>query len=208
MVTLSTSADRPRARRSTPGEIAQARILDAAEELFYREGARNVGIEAVIRLAGVNKMSLYRQYQSKEDLLLQYLRRREATFWQYFEASLARHPGKPGRQLRQVFGDLRARAAAPGYRGCPFVNVAAEFPDPTHAARRQAAAFKASVVQRLAVLARAAQARRPLALARALALLLEGAYAASQTHGPGNALIAAMPEVADTLLEAHGVRPG
>ena len=205
MVTMSTPRGRARARRSTPGELAQARILDAAEELFYREGARNVGIEAVIRLAGVNKMSLYRQYESKQDLLLQYLRRREARFWQYIEASIAQHPRDPGRQLRQVFRDLRARAAAPGYRGCPFVNVAAEFPDPAHEVRRQVAAFKTRVVQRLAALARAAHARRPLALARALALLLEGTYAASQTHGPGNALIAAMPGIADTLLKEHGV---
>lgn len=204
MVTKSTSTRVTGTRRSTPGELAQARILDAAEELFYREGARNVGIEAVIRLAGVNKMSLYRQFHSKEDLLLHYLRRREARFWQYLETAIARHPGDPRRQLLQVFRDLRERSSAPGYRGCPFVNVAAEFPDPAHEVRQVVSAFKTRVVRRLAALARAAHARRPLALARALALLLEGSYAASQTHGPGNALVAAIPGIAASLLQQHG----
>jgi AcrR family transcriptional regulator len=213
MAAVSTSVRRTRTRtrsgtRTRPrirGDLAQARLLDAAEELFYRDGARNVGIDAVIRLAGVNKMSLYRQYQSKEDLLLHFLRRREATFWDFFDRSLARHPRDPRRQLRQVFRDLRVRVGAPGYRGCPFVNCAAEFPDPAHAVRRRVTAFKVGVLHRLSGLARSAGARRPLALAQALALLFEGAYAASQTHGPGNALLKAIPEMAETMLQRHGV---
>jgi AcrR family transcriptional regulator len=192
-------------RHGISGALAQARILDAAEELFYREGARNVGIEAVVQLAGVHKMSLYRQYRSKQNLLLHYLRRRDAQFWQHFETSLAKHPGRPRRQLRQLFRDLSARAGAPGYRGCPFVNIAAEFPDPAHQVRRLVSRFKLRVVQRLTAVAKTAGARRPAALARALALLFEGAYAASQTHGPGNTLIAAIPEIAKTLLARHGI---
>jgi hypothetical protein len=101
--------------------------------------------------------------------------------------------------------DLSERAGAPGYRGCAFVNIAVEFPNPAHEVRRLVTGFKIRVLRRLTALARSAQARRPLALARALALLFEGTYAASQTHGPANALVAAIPEIAETLLQQHGV---
>src|ERR1700733_6249702 len=120
---------KPGTRRITAGAVAHTRILDAAENLFYLEGARNVGIDAVIKRAGVNKMSLYRQFESKDDLLRHYLLRTDQRFWAYFDASIDKHPGAPRLQLTQFFVDLAQRASVPGYRGCPFVNVAAEFPD-------------------------------------------------------------------------------
>src|ERR1700733_13415901 len=119
---------KPGTRRITAGAVAHTRILDAAENLFYLEGARNVGIDAVVKRAGVNKMSLYRQFESKDDLLRHYLLRRDERFWAYFDASLAKHPGRPRAQLRQLFVDLAARPSTAGYRGCPFVNIAVEFP--------------------------------------------------------------------------------
>src|SRR5262245_31946842 len=123
-------------RKITLGADAQAQILAAADELFYREGARAVGVDAVVKRAKVNKMALYRQFESKDALLLHYLARMDEVFWGYFESSLAQHPGKPREQLVQFFSDLAQRAAKPGYRGCPFVNIAAEFPDAKHPARR------------------------------------------------------------------------
>jgi AcrR family transcriptional regulator len=176
--------------------------LDAAEDLFYLEGARNVGIDAVIKRARVNKMSLYRQFESKEDLLRQYLLRRDAKFWAYFDASLAKHPGEPRAQLRQLFVDLAARTSAAGYRGCPFVNIAVEFPDRSHAARRMVADNKKRLLARLRELAKAAGADDVAFLAKALALLIEGAYAASQTHGAGSTVMAALPRAADALIDA------
>ena len=204
-VTKSMATTKKRVRKAISGDIAQARILDAAEELFYRQGARNVGIEAVVARAGVNKMSLYRQFSSKDDLLIQYLQRRDQIFWAYFDASLAKHPEDPARQLRQLFLDLGKRVSQPGYRGCPFVNIAVEFPDPAHPARRLVADNKAGLLRRLTELATAARARAPAGLARALALVIEGVYAASQTYGadmpPGDALA----DVVDVLLEGHGL---
>ncbi|MDB6086924.1 MAG: transcriptional regulator, TetR family [Gammaproteobacteria bacterium] len=199
-----------RVRRSnTAGPVAQARILDAAEDLFYLEGARNVGIDAVVKRAGVNKMSLYRQFESKEDLLRQYLVRREAKFWAYVDAGIAKHPGEPRAQLRQLFVDLALRTSAPSYRGCPFVNIAVEFPDRSHLARRMVADNKARLLKRLTELVKAAGVRKAPYLAKALALLIEGAYAASQTYGPGSSLMAALPKAADALLDAAvGATPG
>jgi AcrR family transcriptional regulator len=189
-------------RTMTAGPIAHAQILEAAEDLFYREGARSVGIDAVVKRAGVNKMSLYRQFESKDDLLQHYLLRRDQKFWAYFNASIDRHPGNPQAQLRQLFVDLAQRASAPDYRGCPFVNVAVEFPDRSHVARRMVADNKTRLLERLTKLAGAAGAADAAALAKSLALLIEGAYAASQTYGTGSAVLAALPAAAAVLIGA------
>jgi AcrR family transcriptional regulator len=189
-------------RTTTAGPVAHARILDAAEDLFYLEGARNVGIDAVVKRAGVNKMSLYRQFESKEDLLRHYLLRRDEKFWAYFDASIAKHPGEPRAQLRQLFVDLAQRTSATSYRGCPFVNIAVEFPDRSHVARRMVAANKARLLERLMDLARAAGAADAACLAKALALLIEGAYAASQTYGLGSSPTRALPKAAEVLIDA------
>jgi AcrR family transcriptional regulator len=189
-------------RAFTAGTVAHAQILDAAEDLFYLEGARNVGIDAVVKRAGVNKMSLYRQFESKEDLLQQYLLRTDQTFWAYFNASIDKHPGAPRHQLRQIFVDLAQRTSAPNYRGCPFVNVAVEFPARSHVARRMVADNKARLLQRLVELSDAAGARDAPSLAKSLALLIEGAYAASQTYKPDSSVMTALPTAAELLIDA------
>lgn len=196
------------ARKVVPGAVALAQILQAVDELFYREGARAVSVDEVVKRAGVNKMSVYRQFKSKDDLLLHYLESQDQRFWAYFDASLAKHPGRPREQIVQFFRDVAERAARPGYRGCPFVNIAIEFPDREHAARRRVAQNKARLLQRLQGLATDAGARDPLALADGLALLIEGAYAASQTYGDGRAVLQALPQVAQALLAHAGVADG
>jgi AcrR family transcriptional regulator len=194
-------------RTITAGPVAHAQILDAAEDLFYLEGARNVGIDAVVRRAGVNKMSLYRQFESKEDLLRHYLLRRDKKFWAYVDASMAKHPGEPRAQLSQLFVDLALRTSAANYRGCPFVNIAVEFPDRSHVARRMVADNKASLLKRLTELTQAIGAANASSLAKALALLIEGAYAASQTYGLDSSVMTALPQAAEVLINA-ATEPG
>lgn len=193
----------PAPRHIMQGAEASARILDAVETLFYQEGARMVGIDAVVKLAGVNKMSLYRQFGSKDELLRRYLLRRDEKFFALFEASVAQHPDDAQSALLQFFIDLQARATRPGYRGCPFVNAAAEFPDPDHAVRRQIADNKHRLLQRLIDLARQAGAKQPETLAKALAVLIEGAYTASQTYGAADAPLDALPATAQILIESY-----
>ncbi|MEM5330222.1 TetR/AcrR family transcriptional regulator [Paraburkholderia sp. JHI2823] len=200
--TPSSAARTSRPRAQTAGARAHEHLLRAADELFYREGVRAVGIEAVVERAGVNKMSLYRQFSSKDDLVVAYLQRCDVRFFERFDESLAKHPGEPAKQLVQYFEDLSRRASAPGYRGCPFVNVATEFPDPSHPARRSVDSNKSRLMARLASLAKGAGAKDPAALAEELALLVEGIYAASQTYGPGCGAILAAPRMAKLLIEA------
>lgn len=198
----ATRSDRTRPRPHTAGPDAQQLLLRAAAELFYREGVRAVGVDAVVERAGVNKMSLYRQFSSKDELVVAYLERSSDRFFQRFQQSLDKHPGDPVRQIAQYFEDLTARASVEGYRGCPFVNVSAEFPDASHPARQCVARNKAELMERLTALASAAGADDPDGLACALALLIEGVYAASQTYGPGCGPIKAAPRVAAQLVAA------
>jgi len=200
---LST-VDQPKPTpRRISGEDAHASLLEAARQLFYYEGVRAVGVEAVVEKAGVNKMSLYRQFKSKDDLVLAYLERSDESFWGYFNGSMAKHPDDARAQLLQFFIDVSERASRPGYRGCPFVNVAAEFPDLTHAARQFVQRNKALLLTRLRDRAEAAGATDPDALADDLAFLIEGAYTASQTFGTdAPRLIKSLPRTARVLLDA------
>lgn len=189
-------------RKVTAAADAQQQILEAVDELFYREGARAVGVDAVVKQAGVNKMSLYRQFASKDALLQEYLLRRDARFWAYFEASMAKHPGKPRQQLLQFCTDLAERAGKPSYRGCPFVNVAVEFPERDHPARQATARNKAQLLARLQELAVGCGARDPKLLAYGMALLIEGAYTASQTYNPAKPLLQTLPQIASCLIDS------
>ncbi|MGG1946016.1 TetR/AcrR family transcriptional regulator [Trinickia sp. NRRL B-1857] len=195
-----------RTRPHTDGATAQQLLLRAASELFYQEGVRAVGVDAVVERAGVNKMSLYRQFASKDDLVAAYLEDANDCFFGHFDKSIGMHPGEPVRQIAQYFEDLAWRASREGYRGCPFVNVAAEFPDPAHPAREIVARNKAQLIERLTELTTAAGADDPAGLADALALLVEGVYAASQTFGPGCGPITAAPRVAAQLVAAACAR--
>jgi AcrR family transcriptional regulator len=189
-------------RKVTAGADAQQQILEAVDELFYNEGARAVGVDAVVKRAGVNKMSLYRQFESKDALLQEYLLRRDQRFWAYFNASMDKHPTDPKQQLLQFFSDLAARAGKPGYRGCPFVNVAVEFPDREHPARQAVTENKAQLWKRLHTLAVACGARDPKLLANGMAILIEGAYTASQTYNPAQPLLKTIPQIARNMIEA------
>jgi AcrR family transcriptional regulator len=186
----------------TAGPQAQQNLLRAASELFYREGVRTVGVDAVVERAGVNKMSLYRQFSSKDELVMAYLEQKDEQFFGYVEKSFAQHPGDPARQLQQYFDDLARRASVEDYRGCPFVNVAVEFSDPEHPARQFVFRNKQRLMARLLELTTAAGADDPQALADALGLMIEGVYAASQTYGPGCGPIQIAPKVAAQLIAA------
>jgi AcrR family transcriptional regulator len=145
-------------------------------------------------------MSLYRQFSSKDDLVVAYLEQSDEQFFRRFDESLAKHPGEPKKQIAQYFEDLALRASKEDYRGCPFVNVSAEFPDPAHPARLCVLNNKTKLMERLNALCTEAGARDPGELANALALLIEGIYASSQTYGPGCGPITVAPRVAAQLV--------
>jgi AcrR family transcriptional regulator len=177
------------------------RILDTASEMFYREGVRAVGIDAIIARSGVAKMSLYRNFPSKDALVTAWLEDRNVFFWRRWEKAAAKSAGDPRGQLEAILDMVAATASHPKWRGCPFLNTATEFPEPEHPARAVILANKRAVRERLQTLAAEARARDPNILAQQLQLLIDGAYAIGQSLGPagpaktvasaGRALIAA-----------------
>lgn len=195
-----TAKPAPNRRSQTAGADAQQHLLRAAADLFYREGVRAVGVDAVVERAGVNKMSLYRQFSSKDDLIVAYLEQSDRQFFARFDESIAKHPGEPKKQLAQYFEDLAGRASQEDYRGCPFVNVSVEFPDASHPARVFVLGNKTRLMARLLELSTQAGARDPDELANGLALLIEGIYASSQTYGAGCGPISVAPMVARQLI--------
>src|ERR1700746_3513087 len=153
------------------------RILETASEMFYREGVRAVGIDAIIARSGVAKMSLYRNFPSKDALVTAWLEDRNAFFWRRWNIAEASRAGEPRAQLEAILDMIAAAASHPKWRGCPFLNTGTEFPEPDHPARAVILANKRAVHARLRALAAAAEARDPDLLAEQVQLLIDGAYA-------------------------------
>jgi len=203
---MSPKAKAVEASEGTPlpadKERACNRIFSAACDLFYRKGIRAVGVEAIAEQAHATKMSLYRTYLSKDDLVAQYLRRESEQVWQDWDALLARHAGDPRKQLSVVFSELNSRINDPSSRGCAMANAAVELTDPEHPGRKIIEEHKKEVRSRLRRLCTDAGARDPAALADGLFLLMEGAFSSTQTlghSGPGNSLARA----AEALIESQ-----
>jgi len=178
-------ATQPERRAAMTASAARERIMRAVDELFYREGVQAVGVDAVIARAGVNKMSLYRNFGSKDQLITAFLEDRNRQYWDWWDAVMQRYDGDPLRKLYGLFEELQARVTRKGYRGCPFVNLAAELSNAKHPARAVITRNKQELRRRLCELAKAADVKDPEALSESLILLMEGAYASSQTCGPG-----------------------
>lgn len=168
----------------TASPRAADRIRRSARDLFYHQGIRAVGVDAIVAEAGVTKPSLYRSFSSKDELAAAYLRDYEHEFWRRFDAAADAHPGDPRAQILAYFTGLAERTGLPGYRGCGLTNACVEYPEPGHPARQVAVANKQKVRERLVDLARRMGARDPEALGDGLQLLLEGAYVSSQMLGP------------------------
>ena len=185
---------------------AREKLLAVASDLFYRRGIRSVGIDEIIAAADVAKMSLYRSFPSKDELVAAYLRELDRDYWRRWDVTIARHPGSPRDQLEELFRTLERWTTRPDWRGCPFTNAATEFPEPDHPARRVAEANKRELRQRLRKLARAAGAANATALADQLMLLFEGAYSSAQTCGARGPAVSVV-KAAEALLAAHLGKP-
>jgi len=178
------------------------RILTAAADLFYRNGIRAVGVDAIAEAAGTNKMTLYRHFTSKDELVAEYLRqsaRGEATSWDCLQA---RHPGDPLAQLRAWLNEMFDHIVSGDERGCPLANAAVELPDKDHPARRVIEECKVAARAKVIALCRAAGLEEPDFLADELNLMLEGARVTAQSVGRVG-LGAQLKRMSDALIAAH-----
>lgn len=183
---MPRSKSSPAAAPEAPAPRRAAdRIRDTAFDLFYKEGIRAIGVEEIVSRAGVTKPSLYRAFESKDELIAEYLRDYDQRFRERFEAPGAEHPDDPKAHLLAYFDYLAARASRDGYRGCGLTNAVIEYPDPAHPAHQVGVESKQALRARLRQLCRAMGARDPDELADGLLLLIEGSYVSGQTFGKG-----------------------
>jgi AcrR family transcriptional regulator len=160
------------------------RILAAASDLFYRHGIRAIGVEAIAEAAGTNKMTLYRHFDSKDELVAEYLRRLAADAGHFWDDLEAASPGDPRAQLRGWLAAMEAHVVDADQRGCALANAAIELPGKEHPARRVIEQFKTAQRDRLIALCGATGIAEPELLADELFLLIEGARVSAQSVGP------------------------
>lgn len=164
---------------------ARERIVRAAGDLFYAEGIHAVGVDRVTAAAGVAKATLYQQFRSKDELVAACLQRR-AEHWRASVADpVLALPGSAARRVGAVFERLGKAFATPGYRGCPFINAAAEYPGPDGPVAAAIAAHRAQVRGLFAELLAGVPTARRAALTDQLVLLYDGTMVGAQLdQGP------------------------
>jgi len=180
----------------------RARILAAAAELFYRHGIRAVGVEAIAEAAGTNKMTLYRHFASKDELVAEYLRQSANAADGCWERFAKAHPGDPLAQLRAWLEEMARHLAEPAERGCALANAAIELPEKDHPARRVIEEYKRAQRTRLVRLSEEAGLSEPEMLADELHLLLEGARVTAQSVGT-EGLAARLLHMGKAMVAAH-----
>lgn len=188
------------------GVDVRERILETASSLFYQRGVRAVGVDLVVEEAGVAKTSLYRHFGTKDDLVAAFLAREDEDFWGTWDNVAELHKDDARAELDAQLEWIGERVGRPNYRGCPQINVAAEFPEADHPARKVAAAHKREMRSRLKGIAERLGADRPAELAGQLALLVNGAFVSSQMLEAGEA-IPLLLQTARVLIAA-GLKEG
>ena len=163
------------------------RILQIASALFYERGVRAVGVDLVVEKAAVAKTSLYRYFKSKDDLIVAFLQREDADFWAQWDRVAAKHANDPAAELDAHMRWIGERLARSNYRGCPQINVAAEFSEADHPARQVALEHMRLLRVRLQRIAVRLGAVRPNELAAQLALLVNGAFVSAGLLKPNEA---------------------
>jgi AcrR family transcriptional regulator len=168
---------RPRRGAPPKGEVsARERILATASELFYREGVRAIGVDTVVEQSGVSKTSLYRLFESKDALIAAFATEKDRLFWTWWDRMEAQHASDPRALLEALLSGIAQRIGHPAFRGCPFLNLATEFPDDDHPGRVIARGNKEEMRARLATIAARLGVRDPDRTAFQMTLLINGAY--------------------------------
>ena len=179
------------------------RILRAARELFYSSGIRAVGVDAIAEAASTNKMTLYRHFGSKDELVAAYLEDLANEGDERWEALEAAHPGNAAAQLDTWLAHVEDVVTNSGDRGCAIANAAVELREMDHPGRRIIENYKQRKRTRLVGLLRRAGFADPDLLADEVFLLFEGARISNQCcsnrGGPSSRLM----DMLRSLLSRH-----
>ena len=176
------------------------KVFQTAARLFYQDGYRAIGVDTIAAESGIGKMTLYRHYPSKDDLIVAYLKDSDATFWNGFE-QLTKDAATPREKILVFFQGLQDYVTTSACYGCPFLNVATEYPETDYPGHQVAIEHKQTVRAKFRQLAKEAGAKNADMLADQLFLLMDGAYMASRMFGAKNPA-SHLAEAAQILIEA------
>jgi AcrR family transcriptional regulator len=189
-------------KHSEKDAAPRERILAAAGDLFYRHGIRAVGVDAIAEAARTNKMTLYRHFASKDELVAEYLRQSAKAADSCWARFAQQHPGDAPAQLRAWLDEMAGHVASSDERGCPLVNAAVELPEKAHPARRVIEEHKIAQRAKLVALCGAAGLSEPELLADELYLLLEGARVTAQSVDSAG-LGARLKRMSEAVIAMH-----
>jgi AcrR family transcriptional regulator len=159
------------------------RILDAATVLFYENGIRATSADRLIERVGITKVTFYRHFRTKDDLVVAYLERRAA--WERGAVDQARASSTSAVEALHLMAQgIGGESCRPGFRGCPFINAAAEYPDPEHPVRVTVDAHRRWFHQAMADIAEQAQVPDLAVAADQLVMLRDGAMVSGYLSDP------------------------
>lgn len=171
-----------------PPKVGRERLIHVAIELFYSHGFQAVGIDRILAEAGVTKTTFYKHFESRDELLVAAIRRRDEWEMQAWASAVEKLAGDdPRAQLLAFFDVLDEWFNAPDFRGCQFINAAAEFPNPHDPVHAVAAEHKRKNRDFFRDLAASAGAADPEAFADQYTALVEGTLILRQVHGRDDA---------------------
>ncbi len=182
------------------GSVARERILTAAYDLFSRQGVRAVGVDTIIARAGVAKMTFYRHFPSKDDLVLAFLQKREQLWThQWLEAEVTSRAVTPRERLLAIFDVFHEWFQRDDFEGCSFINILIEMFEPGHPVREASTSHLANIRVFLRALAEGAGVAQPDDFARKWHVLMKGSIVAA---GEGDRLAARRARDVGRLLLA------
>jgi AcrR family transcriptional regulator len=171
-----------------PPRTGRARLVHAAIELVYSHGFQAVGIDQILATAGVTKTTFYKHFESKDELLVAAIRQRDEWEMQAWTTAVEQLAGDdPKQKLLALFDVLDIWFNSPDFRGCQFINAAAEFPNPKDPVHMVAAEHKRKSRDYFRDLASAAGASDPESFADQYTALVEGTLVLRQVHGRNDA---------------------
>lgn len=178
---------------------ARERLLTTAEDLFYAEGVRAVGVERILSASGVGRASFYRHFAGKDELVVAVLSGRDVRWRDWLRSAVDGYGRPAAERPLAVFDALVERFTGDGFRGCAFINTMIEAADPDSAAHRIAAEHKSAVTEYLDTLLADAGRDDHAELAPQLMLLVDGAIVTALREGSLDAAVRAK-RIAEALL--------
>jgi AcrR family transcriptional regulator len=157
---------------------ARDRLFSAATDLFYRFGFRAVSVDQIAAEAETTKVTFYRVFSSKDELIVEVLKQHTQYFADWWDAIVSQYEGDPRRQVEAIFDALMEKVCSGAKRGSPIANAATEITDDDHPAKQVIAEHSADISRRMRGLCEAMGASEPEQLGDSLTLLLQGVFAA------------------------------